>query len=103
VWWLGISSDVKCHADECRVCLEDRKNAPEPLLNVSLPHRPWQQIGADFAEIRGKTYLIVVDYLSTHPEAIEVRSTGAEKVIPYLKELFSRYGVPEKFRSDGGP
>ena len=103
VWWPGISSDVKRHTEECRVCLEHRRNAPEPLLNASLPQRPWQEIGADFAEIRGKTYLIVVDYLSTYPEAIEVRSTGADKVIPHLKELFSRYGVPEKFRSDGGP
>ena len=103
VWWPRLSQDLKSYIKKCRICLEHHKNRPEPLLQSEIPMRPWQMVGTDFAEVKGKKYLIVVDYLSSYPEVIEVSSTAAKTVIPQFKKIFARHGVPETLRSDNGP
>ena len=54
-------------------------------------------------EIKGVTYLIVVDYFSLFPEVIRLTTTTSSKIITSLKSLFGRYGIPEEVISDNGP
>ncbi|KAK7094146.1 hypothetical protein V1264_007811 [Littorina saxatilis] len=49
---------------KCQTCSKLRPAAKEPLLPSSIPDRPWSRLGMDLFELKGKTYLIVVDYLS---------------------------------------
>jgi len=59
-------------------------------------------VGTDFAEVKGKKYLIVVDDLSSYPEVIEV-SIAARTVIPQFKKIFAHHGIPETLRRYNGP
>ena len=54
-------------------------------------------------EIKGVTYLIVVDYFSLFPEVIRLTTTTSSQIITSLKSLFGRYGIPEEVISDNGP
>ena len=45
----------------------------------------------------------MVDYFSRFPEMTKLSSTLSASVIAALKSMFSRYGLPEIFRSDNVP
>ena len=59
-----------------------------------LPAYPWEEVGADLFQLRGVTYLLVVDYFSNFPELIKLTSTTAPSVINALKAVFARHGIP---------
>ncbi len=68
------------------------------------PSRPWTRIHIDFAcPVSGNTYLIVVDAYSKFPEIIKMSSTTSAATIKILRDIFSRYGIPEILVSDNGP
>lgn len=60
-------------------------------------------MGTDLFEIKGKQYLLVVDYFSRYPEVIQLSLTTSATIITALKSIFSRQGIPEKVRSDNSP
>jgi hypothetical protein len=60
-------------------------------------------IGTDLFELKGVTYLLVVDYFSRYPEIAKFTSTTSLAVINVLKSIFARHGIPEVIRSDNGP
>jgi len=60
-------------------------------------------VGTDLFELKGKHYLLVVDYFSRYPEIIKITSTTSASTIVALKAIFSRHGIPEVVRSDNGP
>jgi hypothetical protein len=69
----------------------------------TLPMYPWQKIGCDLCEIKGKTYLVTIDYYSRYLELAHMKSTSAFAVIHKLKDVFARWGIPQIVRSDNGP
>jgi len=60
-------------------------------------------VGTDLFELKGKHYLLVVDYFSCYPEIIKTTSNTSASTIAALKAIFSRHGIPEVVRSDNGP
>ena len=72
-------------------------------MSASFPSRPWERITTDLYELRGKVYLIVVDYYSRCFEIKEFRNETPRGVIQALKELFAIYGIPDLIMSDNGP
>ena len=103
VWWPGMSSQLKRKIQECRQCREHLVQRKEPLIPSQLPAYPWEEVGADLFQLRGVTYLLVVDYFSKFPELIKLTSTTAPSVINALKAVFARHGIPSCLRSDNGP
>ena len=104
VWWPGISADMDKMIKRCNFCqIHQRKQKAEPLKPSPLPDRPWQKIALDLFHFRGKTYLITVDYFSRWIEISFLESTTTNSVIKKLKGIFSRFGIVEKIRTDGGP
>ena len=73
------------------------------MICSKLPDYPWQKIGTDLFEIKGVTYLLVVDYFSHFPEVIRLTTTTSSKIITSLKSLFAGYGIPKEVISDNVP
>jgi transposase InsO family protein len=48
-------------------------------------------------------YLVVVDAYSKFPEIVKMTSTTATTTTNVLRDIFSRYGLPEIIVSDNGP
>ena len=83
-------------------------NAPslprEPYIPTDPPQYPFQKVCADYCAVGNRNFLIIVDRFSgwIHIYSITKRAT-AENLIKHCRKLFSDYGTPEVFESDGGP
>ena len=88
----------------CRRCIEHRKPNREPMIPTATPERPWQVLGTDLFTLKGRTYLLVVDYFSRYVEvSLMLASQTSSDTVRTLKSIFARHGVPEILRSDNGP
>ena len=68
------------------------------------PSSPWERVHADFAEIGGQSYLIMVDAYSKWIEVQEMGSnTTASKTIEVMRRIFSYHGLPQRLVTDSGP
>ncbi|KAJ0023870.1 hypothetical protein NQD34_003769 [Periophthalmus magnuspinnatus] len=103
VWWPGLSQQISEMVLKCRTCIQERHNSSEPLMPTEYPVRPWQRVGTDLFELRGKTYLLAVDYYSRYVEIALLNKTKSSDVITHLKSFFARHGIPEVLMSDNGP
>ncbi|KAJ8355031.1 hypothetical protein SKAU_G00225980 [Synaphobranchus kaupii] len=72
-------------------------------MPTEMPDRPWQTLGADLFTLKGKTYLLVVDYFSRYVEIALLSPTRSTDVVVHLKSMFSRHGICEFLKSDNGP
>ena len=89
---------------KCSTCVTFRRmNQKEPMIAHEIPERPWQKLGTDLCEIKGKNYLVVVDYYSKYIETALLRNKTAGTVIRHLKSIFARHGIPEELISDNMP
>lgn len=75
VWW------PRGAVDKCETCQRHRTQYREPLIQTTVPERPWQKIGMDLFEWSKKTYLLIVNYFSCYIEVAELRVTSAEATI----------------------
>ena len=103
VWWPGMSQEVENMVLQCLTCAKDTKPAKQEMIASDLPEYPWQKIGTDLFQLKGKSYLVVVDYFSRYPEVRALNSTTSSSIIKVLKDIFSRFGIPEIVMSDNGP
>ena len=88
----------------CNVCIKERLNKAEPLMPSVLPDRPWKKIGTDLFELKGKPYLLCMDYFSRFAEVgLLPKRTTAPDMITYLNSWFARHGTLDKVVSDNGP
>ena len=103
VRWPGISKDLERFVKQCLVCAKRSVPRKEPMIPSELPKYPWQKVGTDHFEMKGATFLLVVDYFSSYVETTKLASTTSSVVITALKSIFARFGVPEIVVSDNGP
>jgi len=75
----------------------------EPLLSTVLPSHPWEKLAMDLFDLKGKTYILLVDYYSRFVKVQQLQSTTTSSVISFLKPIFTRYGFPVTLISDNGP
>lgn len=101
VWWIGLSTQIENLVKNCPSCIENRQNIKETFYKDKTVSRPWQKIAVDFFK-HDKWYMILVDYYSRYFEIFELNSLTEESIIPKMKEVFSRFGIPEVVRSDNG-
>ena len=104
VYWPGIQHEVQQLADECEAC-QNRKpsNQKETLQQHDEGSAPWEKIGIDFFDIKGNSYLVIVDYYSNFIEVEFLRTTTSSQTIKKLKQTFVRWGIPRELVSDNGP
>ena len=91
-------------ADNCVRCQETKPaNRKEPLLQHEVGTAPWEKIGCDLFEIKGRTYLIVIDYFSNFIEVDYLTTTTSSRLVSCLSKMCARFGRPKQLVSDGGP
>ncbi|XP_075540121.1 uncharacterized protein LOC142575039 [Dermacentor variabilis] len=73
------------------------------MLSTVTPDRPGQHLGIDLFQLRGRDYVLIVDYYSRFPEVVSVGSTTAPAVISGIKSCIARFGIPDVVRTDNGP
>ena len=104
VWWPGITPDIQRTRDQCVVCdtvaPSQPKCNPEPLPE---PDYPFQLVCADHFDLKGTSYLCMVDRFSGWPVVEHCGgSTGSSaKFLSSLRSMFAVYGVPEELTTDG--
>ena len=62
-----------------------------------------KKIGTNLFTPNGATYLVTSDYFSRYLEVARLPITTTSGVVPTLKPLFAKYGIPEEVVSDNGP
>ncbi|KAF0764619.1 Uncharacterized protein FWK35_00011318, partial [Aphis craccivora] len=101
--WVGMKKDIEEVVNKCQICLKYRKtNTKEPLECSEVPDKPWQVVGTDLFYFQGKNYVLIVDYFSKFVEFELIPKLTSSNTINAIKSIFSRHGVPETIRSDGG-
>ena len=100
IWWPGLSIQLEELVKNIATC---RKCVQQPLIPSNFPESPWQRVGTDLFEMKGHTYLLIVDYYSRYIEVAPLNRTTAEEVILHTKSIFARHGIPEVVVSDNGP
>jgi len=103
VWWPGMSKAIGEMVQCCPVCQRHKPKVTEPLLPSIFPSRPWERLGSDLFYLKGKWYLIVVDYYSRYVEYALLTGLSCEAIVEVFKAIFARHGVPEVLVSDNGP
>ena len=58
------------------------------MILSELPKYPWQKVGTDLFELKGTTFLLVVDYFSGYVETTKLASTTSCAIITALKSHF---------------
>ena len=107
VHWPGLSADIDATRDLCSTCNRIAPSQPQTFTsNSASPSTPFEQIVADYFELRGKHYLVTADRLSGWATVTRAQpgtaNSGSKGLIAALRLLFTDKGVPEEIASDGG-
>ena len=87
IFWPGMAAEIKQLVQNCEQCEQLKpKNQNETLRQQSDGNRPWDKIGTDLFEIKGKNYLLVIDYYSNFIEVDQLTTTTSKQVIGKLKK-----------------
>ena len=70
------------------------------MLLYEIPQYPWQIVATDLFLWNDVYYVAVVDYFSRYWEIASARGTTSPVVIEKLKQIFSRYEIPEMVKSE---
>ena len=99
MFWPGIEADIKDYTRRCQVCIKRSRPAREPLQPHEIPDGPWQKLGMDFFDLKGKCYILICDYFSKFPFMFSCKTSwGSLK--DCLIDLFSNEGFPKEIILD---
>ncbi|GFR99842.1 retrovirus-related Pol polyprotein from transposon 297-like Protein [Elysia marginata] len=92
------------HVSKCAISAKFRSsNSKEPMISHVIPDRPWPKLGADFFYFGGHDYLLVVDYFSQFTEIAKSPNKATSGVIPVLRPILARHGIPDKMIAENNP
>ena len=79
------------------------RQCKEPLLNHSIPSRPWSKLAIDLFVYDSVSYVVLVDYFSAFWEVAMLNNTMSTSIIEFCRQQFSHHGIPDILISDNGP
>lgn len=104
LYWPNMHRDIQTLVQRCEICQQHQYQQPkEPMMPHTKPQEPWEKVGMDLFQLKGKDYLLVIDYHSNYPEFCQLSTTTAEHVIAHTKVIFARHGIASTVKSDNGP
>ena len=87
VFWPAMSTEIRQVAENCEACqLHKPRNQKETLKQHEEGETTWSKIGVDLFEIKGRSYLVTVDYYSNFIEVDYLSTTMTQQVITKLIE-----------------
>ena len=99
-----MNAEVRDQIKQYSICNEfQAKNQKLPMHSHELPDRPWSRVAVDQFKLHGKDYIVLVDFYSDFMEVKKLEENTSSSVIEFLKEQFSRYGIPDTVVTDNGP
>ena len=103
LFWPNMTGVVCDQVSQCSICSEGQSQNPkEPMQSHQIPDRPWNRVAADQFKLHGKDYIVVVDFCSDFIEGKMLQENTSSAVIEFLKEQFSRHGIPDTLVTDNG-
>lgn len=102
-YWKCIDSDIENLVKSCKQCCDVKKDPTKAPTHVwEAPEKNWQRIHMDYAgPFLNHYFLLVIDAKSKWPEIYAMKQTPTSSItIKYLREIFSRHGLPEILVSD---
>lgn len=103
VFCPGINKDIERLISRCETCQKHRnKQTKEPMMLSDVPTAPWHKVGMDLFHLKGKDYLVVIDYYSNFPEMALLANMTSACVITHVESIFARHGIPHTVLSDNG-
>jgi hypothetical protein len=104
VFWPGMNDDIEKLIGKCSTCQHfANTNVKQSMIPHEVPSRAWSKIASDVLEVGMDCYLVVMDYYSKWIELEKLQNKTAGEIIEKLKDIFSRFGVPDTFISDNMP
>ncbi|XP_039763948.1 uncharacterized protein K02A2.6-like [Pararge aegeria] len=102
MWWPQIDLHIERWVNSCQTCAAVRSApASAPPAPWPRPPGPWHRLHIDYMSIGQSVYLIVIDAYSKWLECVYMdRGTSTNALIFKLKEIFSKFGVPNVMVSD---
>lgn len=105
VWWPKIDKDAEDYVKACKGCtLVSAPNPPNPMRRRELPAQPWVDVAVNYLRPlpTGHYLFVIVDYFSRYKEIKITKCISAAETIDFLKEIFSRLGIPVSITADNG-
>ena len=101
----GMPNDIVLLVEGCQPCHQARPSLPkEPMILEPPPHCIFEDVSADLFQHGNLHGLVYIDRLSGWPAVHRWhRDPTAKDIIAAIAENFVDLGVPNRFRSDGGP
>lgn len=104
MYWSQMSAELEDLISACDTCnVYSNDQAREPLMSHEVPKLPRQKPGADSFEMKGKRYLLLVDYHSKHFEFDLLENTHSSTIVQYFKNHFAKHGILQTIQSDNDP
>lgn len=103
MWWPNMRKDIEDYVKNCNECIKTNRITHYPMKTSELPSGPWETVGSDLFQFKGRDYLIMVDYYSRWIEVSELNDKSSESVVKKMKNICARLGYPVSMRSDNGP
>lgn len=106
LWWPYLDRDIEDMIKRCSACASIRSTC----THKKIPLHPWiwasrqgQQVHNNFAEYKGKSFLVIMDSFSEWREVLPVKSTKSSNTIQMLRTWFASAGIPEESVSNYEP
>ena len=103
IWWPNLSIQIEEMVNKCHTCKKHRPERKEPPLPSEVPDRPWSRLGMDIFDLKGKKYILAVDYLSRWAEVRQLQAETTTATVAAVKSIFATHGIPDVVVSDNGP
>ena len=105
LWGPKLDEEIETMVRSCPVCQTQRDNPPAALLIPwKWPSQPWRRLHIDYASpFLGHMWLIIIDAHSKWLEIFQMSSTTSAATVQCLRDVFARFGLPERVITDNAP
>ena len=100
IFWPKISKQIMQMVGKFNVCQKYQNQQQKEPLSPGMPTQPWHTLTTENFELRGKSYLIVIDRYSKSIIIRLMQSHIAEETISKMISIFSDFGIPKELHGD---
>ncbi|CAB4026756.1 Hypothetical predicted protein [Paramuricea clavata] len=81
MFWPRMNEHIEAVVSKCKTCQEYQMSNPkEPMVQGTIPSRPWEMVATDLFRWEQNNYLIVADYYLRYIEVVKLENTTSRTV-----------------------